>query len=325
MDIYNMTHVADLDGISSAAMLVGTYGMPVSNVYFADYTEERLRYNLLRIKKDAPSESIFVLSDLSMGNAQGKPFFELLEYLKGRNNKIIWLDHHAWEKETIDVAAKFCDLMVVGENARNCAAELVHRILCNGSKKYSDLASIAHISDFKLYELVGGAKVEKMAKGISGIVNEKSIRKTDYLLRKVVVALSKLDCFPEVLAVSYKQYMKEAKERLGKLAANVFVVRYKEMSVGIGFGAGLNSNEACDYMLNEKKCDLSIFVNMSKYTVHLRRSGNVDCTKLSRYFGGGGHPYASGFSISKKAFGRFTERRMADFVETIEKALAEVY
>jgi oligoribonuclease NrnB/cAMP/cGMP phosphodiesterase (DHH superfamily) len=325
MDIYNMTHASDLDGISSAAMLVGTYKVPLSNIYFADYTEERFQYNLLRIRRDAPKDSVFIISDLSIGNSQSRQFFALLRYLKGRNNKIVWIDHHVWDGKVINAAAKFCDLMVVGENARNCAAELVYRILCDSSRRYSDLASIAHISDFKLFELVGGAKVRKMAMGISGIVGGKAIKKTDSMLRKVVSAFSRCDYFPEVLAASYRQYLKEAKLGLGRLSKNIFCIEYKDMRVGVGFSTGLNSNEACDYIFEKEKCNLAIFVNTSKYTAHLRRSEGIDCARLARHFGGGGHPYAAGFEMSKKAFGEFTEAKMTAFVEIVRNALAEIY
>ena len=36
-NIYNITHMSDLDGISSAALLFRFFSMPLDHVFFADY------------------------------------------------------------------------------------------------------------------------------------------------------------------------------------------------------------------------------------------------------------------------------------------------
>jgi DHHA1 domain. len=80
-------------------------------------------------------------------------------------------------------------------------------------------------------------------------------------------------------------------------------IYYKILKVDVGFSKNLKSNNACEKIFEKTNADIAIFVNIKSGSVSIRRKDKckVDLTKLASYFGGGGHPYASGFNLDKES------------------------
>ena len=170
-------------------MLMGTYGMPKKNIFFSEYNDGTVHRTVREIRKRAPSNSIFVFSDLCIGRPNMREIHEAIKYLKSRHNLVFIIDHHHWERSEIDNLARYADFMIVGENRDKSAGELVHTVLCNDSKRYAELAKMVHLSDFALRSKKYDRTLLVISQGIKQILNKNPI--PDKVLRDIVVEFSK--------------------------------------------------------------------------------------------------------------------------------------
>jgi oligoribonuclease NrnB/cAMP/cGMP phosphodiesterase (DHH superfamily) len=324
MEIYNITHSADLDGLGSAAMLIGTYGVKKRNILFADYNDARFDYLVKEIKAIAPKGSIFIISDINIDKGHKGLFLGLLSYLKERGNTIIWLDHHSWSPTNVAAMKKYCSLMVVGENADNCAAQLVHKIMCNGSKRYSKLAAMTHFADFNIRSKRYDPVLKRIAFAINNI-NNRGPGASDPLLREVAGAISKYDFGAKVIKSHYDEYVKDSKKNLEKLSKNIFAFDTGNIVVGVGFGSGIHTNAAAEFIKDRTNAAMTLYVNTAKMQVSMRSTDGIDCIKLASRERGGGHPKAAGFPVETKAFNILDSKGKGMFVAHVERLARKLY
>lgn len=324
MAIYNITHSADLDGLGSAAMLIGTFGVKRSNILFADYNDARFDHLMREIKAIAPKGSLFIISDINIDKGHKSYFLKLFEYLKGRGNTIIWLDHHSWSMQNVAVIKKYCSLMVVGENTDNCAAQLVYRTLCNSSKKYARLSAMTHLADFNIRSKRYDPVLKRIAFAINSI-NRRSPAAADPLLRKAAEAISRYDFGADAIKTYYNEYMRESKKNLANLSNNIFSFDTGRVVVGIGFGSGVHSNAAAEFIKTKTGAAMTLYVNTAKMQVSMRSEPKIDCIKLASRERGGGHPNAAGFPVASKVFDRLDGKGKELFVAHVERLARELY
>jgi len=66
MNIYNITHSSDIDGLASAALLVHYYSIPTRNVFFAQPGGKPLEEMIKLIRGLKGSGNLLVISDLAV-------------------------------------------------------------------------------------------------------------------------------------------------------------------------------------------------------------------------------------------------------------------
>lgn len=325
MKIVSITHANDIDGIGSAALLKERYMIPSARIFFTDYSIEGISYVEKSLRKilDWETGTVLFLTDLGMNKKLIRTFIRIIREVKQKRGRVIWFDHHVWHENELRKVASICDLAVVGENPRYCATEITYRNLGfkNGfEKKFIDLV---HYSDFNLTPR--NPKMRKLI-GIYALsitfYNTLPYAKRDKSLRHLVEVIAGGRFADSKITNDAEKFGRLNKRRIGKMLKRLHRIRN---DVFMGFSDHIQSTQGCGAIMKKTGCDIAIYVNMDKFTIHLR-SKKADTTVLSKKFGGGGHPHASAFRIEGKRFNYLkTEKDRVRFADLIREKIEELY
>ncbi len=327
--VYNLTHIADLDGMASAALVVHYLGVPVENVIFIDHGGRAFQSAMESVSAIEGRGNLLIISDFSMTKENSKAMDSVLSGFQKRGNMIIWIDHHPWESNLVNKASRYCDLMIVGENPYFCGTELVYRLLCKKDRFGDELARVTHLSDFwirsrskKDNDLVG-----KVAYGMREL---RSRADGDRMLHRFVSEIAKgnLDC--EIIRDAYKKYLKTTRPLLRKMLDSSTIIQVKKIRIGVGFGRLLSSQEACMAIIEKKRCNIGVYISEESLHGSIRsvrdpQNWGIDISKLAKSANGGGHPLAAGISFEHDGYDPSNESHKEQMVERIRKAAARIY
>ncbi len=320
--IFVLTHGNDLDGLGSAALIRRRYHVPLENIFFLDYGDDKLNYAVENILKRSVGKSIVFVADTGMSDGQILPFKRLILHIKKSGGKVFWFDHHHWKKNQIRDVAKICDLAVIGENEHACGAEITRSELGLNDKFSVKLAKMAHQTDFKpiLYPYIrdDGNPIEVYGLGFSYYNNFMDIEKNASALRGVVAMLSSGKLLNVKIVKDARKFERITKKQLKILEKQTYVIN---KNVAIGIAEALNSNIACDRINSITRADITLYFDTTHSKGHLR-SKKADILKLAINLGGGGHPHSAGFDLDRDKFGIIdTEESRLKLVGFVSKAV----
>ncbi|MBI5355872.1 MAG: hypothetical protein HZB68_05445, partial [Candidatus Aenigmarchaeota archaeon] len=130
------THIADLDGVGSSAVLQRAF--PDADVYFLDYND---CCNTFREIIDSGVDEIY-LADFNLGEGNR----DSMELLEGAGIDIYWYDHHRWNPEMKERTEKIAKELVIDYS--KCGTELVYERFLAGDSVAKKTAAFAHSTDF---------------------------------------------------------------------------------------------------------------------------------------------------------------------------------
>jgi oligoribonuclease NrnB/cAMP/cGMP phosphodiesterase (DHH superfamily) len=305
MTIYSVTHVKDIDGMASAALLVKNFDIPVNNVLFFDHSDKaffEMKKEILSIK---PKKSLFIFSDVGLNELLVKKYTRMAAFLKRKGNSIIWLDHHVWSEDSIMALSKYASLMIVGENKFCCGTDIVYKLLCKKDQKSEKLVEFTHISDLYLKPKSKAQlkMLERYAFGITYLNMQKTeIRNAK--LRRLIYILSKGDINNSLIRECHSKYTKILRKSLRFLDESVQIIKTKRVKIALGFAPNLQSTFAARRLILKKRAQIGAYVNTEKRsnvsTCSLRSIGKVHCLYIAERFRGGGHPNACSFRVPKR-------------------------
>ena len=327
--IYSLTHIADLDGMASAALLVRNYGMDIGNIVFVNYGNPEFGNAMDSISGIGGPGNALVITDFSMTEENSAVMNRVLSGFKKKGNMIIWLDHHPWGKSLVAGASGYCDVMIVGENPCFCGAELTYRLLCKKDRYSDELMRITHLSDFWLKSK--SKRDNDLVNNIAfGLRHLRSYADSEDRMREFVSGLAGGNLYPEVVDNSYKDYMKKTRPVLRGMLKTCSVVRVNGIRIGIGFGRVLSAQEACMAIIERLKCDVGIYVSVESLHGSMRskrreETWGIDILKLAGSMSGGGHPLAAGFSIEHSGYDLSKAQDRKRVVERIRETAERLY
>ena len=298
MNAIIISHIADMDGISSAALIMRKYKIKKKNVLFADYSVGRLLQIEKQVKEKLQKDTVLFITDIGTNTSTIKIFLRIIASIKKTGGKIFWFDHHTWSYDSIEKVASKCDLAVVGENKLFCAAEITAAELKLTDSFTKKLIKIVHMSDFNIKP-----KDKNIAEIIKSYVLSttyySSFNFSTYARRIGMIAdqMSKEVLIPNFVIADGKKFEKLNINRLKKLKENILVGTI----VSLGFSKYISTNDACACILDNTNSDIGVYLNTETFKCHLRSKIN-DCSLLATQFGGGGHPHASGFEVNKALY-----------------------
>jgi len=309
-----VTHLKDIDGISSAAIAMNVFGEMLSSVVFSDFEVDAIKEANGILNKLNPENSVVIFADLNFNDNAIELYEEAFKMLKANRNIIIWLDHHTIASKNVkELIEKYADYIIAGENKNYCGAELVAEHIAKPLGKYGDkvakLAKMAHASDFALHDK-DDEKRKKLSYAIASCyLYAKDFREVQAGLLKIAKAVAKdpnnydNDEFIKERATSYEEKQRPLKEELGK---NVHVINLNGHTIVIGFNfsGSLQTNDGCNHLFSlaaasGKKADMALYIKVDRGTGHIRvvDDSNINSVPLAQIFGGNGHPKASAFTI----------------------------
>ena len=317
--IYNITHMSDLDGISSAALLFKFFSMPLDHVFFTDYNIATIENVAESLRQPKLSGATIVITDFSSNAANLEIMNKLVREQKDLGNSVIWLDHHPWSSDAIDKVFRLLDYGIAGENDLYCGAEIVYRVLCEGrdsNKTGKKIADRAHDSDFNL---LPPPPPDDTSPNISLAINYYAHVDKGKLyegLRGFVKDVSEGNYDGDAIANATALYRETANAEFKRMKEGMVTLSTNGIKVIIGFGRLMHATSACGMLHDQTGADLVIYVRTDEKAVSLRSWGDVDCSNIAFKMHGGGHPHAAAFRIDGFA-GLDTDAGRQEFIKII--------
>ncbi len=307
--IFILTHGSDPDGIGSAALIRKRYGVPLENVYFLDYTQKKFDYAVNSMSKKFSGGITLFIADTGLDAAHVSSFESLVKRIKNGGGRVFWFDHHPWKEDHIKRVAKLCDFAIVGENKDACATEIIQRELGLEDEFSIKLAKLVHKTDFahtpplRISDPKDPIQIYNFVYTYYHNFGNTDMDKYTKSLRRIVGLESEGKLFDSKLYKDAKRFEKYTHEVLDYIKSHTYKT---SKNIAVGFGKSVNSNQACQTIWNNAKCDIVVYVNITNNKGHIR-SKKADIEKLANYFGGGGHPHAAGFNIDPGNYGNFSK------------------
>lgn len=291
---FALTHTSDLDGVASAALLRRTFGIPLGNIFFSDYSA-KLEIYLGEVEKRAKDGDVLFITDISPNPAFIDRIGRRFRALGRKGCTVVWLDHHAWPDDARRLAA-MCGIAVFGEN-RFCATEIVADFLGRHDPYERKVCRMVHISDFAVRS-ARGSEAELAREYDLAIAYCNTFKDSAARLRRVCDEISSGRVSSAMVKRLGKEFVRENEEETERVIRGM---RYIGNGIAIGFSKGnVYNNDALNRMFKESGKGIVMLVNLNRNKVSIR-SESRDVSGLAQAMGGGGHPHAAGFELKRDA------------------------
>lgn len=296
-----ISHISDIDGVGSAALIKMKYGIPTGRIFFTDYTTECAKRATSGLAEVLTYRPILFITDLAVKKDTMPFFISLIKKVKAKGGKVYWFDHHPWDDDAVKNLAPLCDVAIFGENELYCGAEITRRELKFTDRFTERFCRIVHFSDFAVkprkreeYDLVGA-----YALSIS-LYRMRSNKQYVKALRHMVDVISSKRLLDKQIASDADKFRRLNDRNVGKMLKEMYIGK----NMALGFAADIQKTYACMVLIEKGRRDIGVYVNIRDRSGHMR-SVKSDCSKLANRFGGGGHPHASGFSPNFSKYNDF--------------------
>ncbi len=316
--IFVLTHGNDLDGLGSAALITRNLGAKKGDVFYLDYSKERLEYAIGHVLPRMTAGASVFICDTSLNDAHIPLFENFVKAAKKRGGNIFWLDHHYWTKRQVDSVASLCDIAIVGENEYACATEITGLMLHVAGRFDKELMKLAHYTDFNLSAKDKDSRMKRLAKMYSlAFAYYNSFND----VKRLYVSLGRMLSMLDSGKFSNRQIERDAKkfEKINMDRAKDMVKHLFDISdnIALGFSPTIDSTYACSVITKASGKDIGMYVNTRSMKCHIR-STKADVSLFAVALGGGGHPHAAAFNIKPNGYGNFEkENERKKFAEKI--------
>lgn len=311
--LLSISHDKDVDGLASAA-IVWRYAEAKDldfNAILTDYGSFEQVFSAIAKQRD----TLIIITDLGVDDTTLDVVQTGLTRAISQGCRIVWLDHHQWSDRAIKMLLSLGNKPVLKVNHEFCAAEITHKVLMPRDEVSTELAKIAHDTDFNLREIEAAtaltdavsvirfgaidkkedvtdalhAILTKLAEsGMSGVWDSDARRFKDSLLNKRV-----------------EHYRKEKAKKMRKaLAGHHDQVIHGKLVRVVEIPSGLTSTDMGTFASNQenlstidpeiKVADLLLSLSQGGMLGFRRGRDGVLCNAAAKLFNGGGHPYAAG-------------------------------
>ena len=325
-----ISHRRDLDGISSAALMVryaAKHRLSPFYLMLKDYSDE------LQIVEDrvlSVEGAEFMLADLATDQKFIDGVADRLRTLKSRGNRITWMDHHPTKDSIVRELSSVVDVLDLRES-RVTGSMIVHDRLYekNGIRDpHAEMLSrLGRDSD--LMEL----KYDVTPKLVSLIdyyhyVDGDSVFYPDLVQLALHLASPKVEADERQLLgehhlrqVEYYESLKRSEK--DKILRGVETFRTGGLSFAIfHYPTLFSGSQISAHVLEANDVDASVGFNESGTGSVRRKNERVSCRQIASLLGGGGHEFAAGMNLG---FEIADEKDVERAKSVVKEKLREVY
>ena len=311
--LLSISHDKDVDGLASAA-IVWRYAK-TKNLDFkailTDYGSFEQVFSAIAKKRD----TLIIITDLGMDDTIIDIVQKGLTKAISQGCRIVWLDHHQWSDNAIKMILSLGNKPVLKVNHEFCAAEITHKVLLPRDDISTELAKIAHDTDFNLRAIEAATALTDAVSVIRFGAIDKKLDVTDSL-HPVLTKLAESGMSgvwdndahrfkDSLLNKRVEHYRKEKTKKMRKaLAGHSDQVIHGKLVRVVEIPSGLTSTDIGTFASNQenlnsidpelKVADLLLSLSQGGMLGFRRGRDGVLCNAAAKMFNGGGHPYAAG-------------------------------
>ena len=301
-----ISHIADIDGVGSAALLKMKFKIPSRNLFFISHDPEDLELVERMLVPLFKKKTSLFITDMNPGPKTAKIFKRIITRAKRSGGRVIWLDHHFWSDKMLKEIASECDVAVVGENKEMCATQLVQRLASLNTPFAKDFAKMLyHIDLFipttnKRYNRVS----EQYKLGIDYFNMGESFGAKQNNLRHIASIIASGKLLDDKINAAAAKFKELNEKRIQLMLKELYLISYK---IAIGFTTHVDSTDGCTAIKQKTGFDIAILVKSEHGHSSIRSTVN-DVVPLANALGGGGHPHAAGFQVNTKEYNFFRSK-----------------
>ena len=290
MRVIICSHEADIDGMYSAA--VGLRRYPEAKVSFYNYGPENFRKMFENIRNEAKKtrKGLAIISDLGINDERvSGQAIDFIHYLKQRQWRVIWVDHHPWKKESLHALKKICALYHDSSGIK-CATEIMYEKLMQKDKIAEQLKLIAHSSDFMIDVKNHDSRVSELIHFYRNSSGAK--QKLEFLVHKASEGI----LWESQMQKDYLKFVKIAELDKSKSLKTLTLRKILGFSVAFVFTYPLvQSSLFANEVFSISNTDLVMLFNKHGKVSIRRNTDSISCSKIASFLvEGGGHEFASG-------------------------------
>ncbi len=311
--LLSISHDKDVDGLASAA-IVWRYAKEKGldfKAILTDYGSFEQVFSYIAKQRDA----LIIITDLGMDDAIIDMVQTGLTRAIAQDCRVVWLDHPQWPDKSIKMILSLENKPVLKVNHEFCAAEITHKVLMPRDEVSTELARIAHDTDFNLREIEAA---NALTDAVS-VIRFGAIDKKEDVTDAIYPVLTKLAeegmggvwdnnsrKFKDVLLNQrVEHYRKEKTKKMRKaLAGHSDQIIHGKLVRIVEIPSGLTSTDMGTFASDPeiltsidpelKVADLLLSLSQGGMLGFRRGSDGVLCNAAAKLFNGGGHPYAAG-------------------------------
>lgn len=264
-------HKSDFDGVCSAAIV--KYLHPECELVGVDY--------------DSPFPNIKIGTDEDIFMVDYSCDMDWMEKAQRTFRRFMWIDHHSSAiKASKDSKLKIAGKQEVGKGA----CELTWEFLFPGEEMPYGVRLLGR---YDVWDLGGDGYILPFQYGfrtIKGIMNPEHSRWTLMFQNNL-----KIEAYARKGYTILKFLEQNNKEYMKRYSWEGWWHWHRAIFVNIGGG----SSKVFDSLYDPEKHDIMVkfvYNKQGNWTVSLYTTKDIDCGKIARYFGGGGHKQAAGFT-----------------------------
>ncbi len=312
--LLSISHDKDVDGLASSA-IVRRYALSRSlefDVILTDYGNFQDVFAAVALRRN----TLIIITDLGMDDLVLDFIISSLERAISQGCRIVWLDHHQWSKKAVAAIQSLGNKPILKVNHDHCAAEISHKVLMANDEISSELASIAHDTDFNLREIDSASA---LTDALSVLRFNAMDRKEDLteILKPLLFKLAddgmsglwdtETKRFKDsLLDQRVKYYRKEKSKKMRKaLSGHCDEIIHDRLVRIVELPHGVTTTDLGTFLSDESNlrldddtilpvADLVITLSQGGMLGLRRGKDTVLCNIVAKQFNGGGHPYAAG-------------------------------
>ena len=290
MRVIICSHEADIDGLYSASVTLIKY--PRAKISFYNYGLENFRkmFDYVKNESKKTKKGLAVISDLGINDEQVSALsLDFIHYLKKRQWSVVWVDHHPWQKKSLDSLKKICTLYH-DSSGRKCATEIMYEKLMPKDKIAQQLKLIAHSSDFMTDVKNYDSRVSELIHFYRNSAGSR--QKLEFLVQKASNGI----LWDSEMQKDYMKFIKVAELHKRKSLETLTIRKILSFNVAFVFTYPfVQSSLFANEVFSNSKADLVMLFNKHGKVSIRRNTDRISCSKIASFLvEGGGHEFASG-------------------------------
>lgn len=270
--LINLTHIEDLDGIGSQAILLRKFpDLICKRTFYPGFIE-----NIKKIYIMTPYK--LYITDIGF-NESYKEVFDILSEME-----TCWIDHHSISDSNELELKKHVKNFIHSNVETVAAAELTQRLFLPNDNIAKKIAKMAHYRDNSIEDQESERFQSIIEMNLKNNVN----------LQKFVEFFSKGDFKNSWFHEQYAKYLELEKIEFGLLEKRAIEYKIKNNKIIFSFSFFFQTGKQTRHLMKKFGADIAFGINPGYHVVSIR-SQKIDSSKIAKEFGGGGHQDRAGF------------------------------
>jgi oligoribonuclease NrnB/cAMP/cGMP phosphodiesterase (DHH superfamily) len=330
MSVVIISHRKDLDGLSSAALMVRYFTKHRPLPFYLTLRDYPDGSNIIEDRLLDIKGSEIYLADLATDQKFIDEVVTKLRRLKANNNKIVWMDHHPTREDIAASIKRTVDLLDLRESTTTGSETVYDRLYRKNSIKDEHaelLARLGHDSDLMEMKISVTQKLVMLI-DYYNFIDAGTTFYPDLIQLVLYLAAPKKEADPEAILMQdhlqqltrYKKLLEKEKKRVFE---NVEIVNTGGYKFAIfKYPTIFSGTRISAEVLSNFEVDASIGYSQDGSGSVRRNNSSVSCRQIAKLLGGGGHEFAAGFSLGFEINNKGDDSRAR---QMIIEALKKIY